>query len=95
MKNQKSEYPVMVERPLLRCRFRAGYLVRRWAAGGGRRPGRPGCPDTRVAGQRNWVTPGLPPPTNYVHARYRTRVFQSHPYLIGHHGLEICTVLFH
>lgn len=51
--------------------------------GGGCGPGRsPGSP-----GNGNWVTPG-PPPTNYVHARYRTRVFQSHPYLIGHHEAE-------
>lgn len=70
-----------VERPLLRCRFRAGYLVRGRAVGSQARAGA-GVGQPRLPGNGNWVTPG-PPPTNYVHARYRTRVFQSHPYLIG------------
>lgn len=52
------------------------------SGGGGCGPGR----KPRVARQRQLGHSG--PPTNYVHARYRTRVFQSHPYLIGHHEAE-------
>lgn len=48
-----------VERPLLKCRFRAGYLVRsevaRWYCGLGRWRPLVGSPSNG-----NWVTPGLP-----------------------------------
>lgn len=52
----------------------------------------PGRPATATGSL--WAAP--PPPPNYVHARYWTRVFQSHPYLIGHHktGKYICVLFY-
>lgn len=92
---------VTVERPLLRCRFRAGYLVRGRSGHfrvGVNQPGKGGGSwgvyrQLGVARQRQLGHAG-PPPANYVHARYRTRVFQSHPYLIGPpQAQNVCSVL--
>lgn len=89
LKIARATASVTVERPLLRCRFRAGYLVRGCGAAAAGEAGVGGQP--RVARQRQLGHSGpAPPPNNYVHARYRTRVFQSHPYLIGHHEAGKC-----
>lgn len=65
VKNQKSECPVTVERPLLRCRFRAGYLVRQGERGrralgrGGRGRPVPGSPGNATGSLRAFHRPPI------------------------------------